>query len=76
MRARFTDLDIMPAEKAHDFTADYMVRVPDDQWKYAVSKRHTTMFLQALFFLAAWMFLLEAVECCPIRSAGLSLRLS
>ena len=29
-----------------------------------------------LFFLAAWMFLLEAVECCPIRSAGLSLRLS
>ena len=50
MRARFTDFDIMPAEKAHDFTADYMVRVPDDQWKYAVSKRHTTMFLQAFVF--------------------------
>ena len=72
MRARFTDLDIMPAEKAHDFTADYMVRVPDDPVEVCCVKAPYDYVLASVcfslllgcFFWRQWSVAGSGVQAC------------
>lgn len=58
-------------------TADYMVCVVDDQWKYLASKCHTAMFLQAFDSPCCGDISLEgggvslAPECRLVISSGL-----